>query len=184
VVEKITGQTYFNYIRQHIFAQAGMAQTDFLDLDDVVPNVAEGYIPVKDHQRIVTGWKKNYYVTTAGPAADGGVTSTVEDLARYVRAIRQGQVISPEKVALMCSPQVVVEEDNITGLKWHYGFGCYVQLDRSGNLIRWGHAGEEEGISRRLWHYPQHDLDVVILGNQSACAGKVSVAIQKLVLDF
>ena len=57
-----------------------MTETEFLDLDDVVPNVAEGYIPIKDEDKRIVGWKKNYYSTTAGSAADGGSTSTLEDL--------------------------------------------------------------------------------------------------------
>ncbi len=183
-IEKITGLAYFDYIRQHIFAPAGMTGSNFLALDDVVANVAEGYAPVEDENEKITGWKKNYYLTTAGPAADGGATSTLEDLARFARALRQGKLVSSALAGQMTSAQVVESDDNYRGFQWRYGFGCFILLDGAGKTVRWGHTGEEEGISCRLWHYPQQDVDVVILGNQSSCAGQVSWEIQELVLKL
>ena len=184
LIEKITGQTYFDTLRQRIFALAGMTNTDFLDLDDVVPNVADGYIPVLDDDEKITGWKKNYYATTAGPAADGGATSTLEDLARFARALRQGQLVSSELAKAMTSPQVVESDDNYLGFQWRYGFGCFVLLDEAGETVRWGHTGEEDGVSCRLWVYPRQDTTVVILGNQSSCAGQISRDIQEWVLKL
>ncbi len=182
LIEKISGQTYFDYVRQHIFAPADMAESDFLDLDDVASNVAEGYLPVEDENERITGWKKNYYATTAGPAADGGATSTLDDLARFAQALRQGKLVAPELSRSLYSPQVIESDEDYIGFQWRYGFGCYIMLDGTGQTVRWGHTGEEDGVSCRLWHYPWQDVDVVILGNQSSCAGKVSAAIQKLVL--
>lgn len=184
LIEKISGQTYFDYVRQHIFKPSGMSSTDFLDLDDVVPNIAEGYIPVKNDDGHTPVWKKNYYATTAGPAADGGATSTLADLARFIDALRQGQLISTVLLKAMTSPQVVEDEDNDLGFKWRYGLGCYVLLDDSNQIVRWGHTGEEEGVSCRLWYYPRQDVTVVILGNQSSCAGQVSRAIQDLIFQL
>lgn len=184
LIEKITGQTYFDAIRQRIFAPASMTDTDFLDLDDVVPNVAEGYVPVLDDDEKITGWMKNYYATTAGPAADGGATSTLEDLARFSEALRGGKLVAPELVHQMTAPQVVESDDNYLGFQWRYGFGCFVLLDEAGETVRWGHTGEEEGVSCRLWYYPKHDATVVILGNQSSCAGQISRDIQEWVLKL
>jgi CubicO group peptidase (beta-lactamase class C family) len=161
-----------------------MTNTDFLDLDDVVPNAADGYIPVLDDTEKITGWKKNYYATTAGPATDGGATSTLEDLARFARALRQGQLVSSELAKAMTSPQVVESDDNYLGFQWRYGFGCFVLLDEAGETLRWGYTGEEEGVSCRLWVYPKQDTTVVILGKQSSCAGQISRDIQELVLKL
>jgi CubicO group peptidase (beta-lactamase class C family) len=184
MIEKISGQPYFDYVRQHVFVPVGMTGTDFLALDDVVSYVAEGYVPVKDENEHIIGWKKNYYFTTAGPAADGGVTSTLEDLARFARALRQGQLVSSELARAMVSPQVVEDPDNHLGFQWRYGFGCFVLLDGTGQVVRWGHTGEEDGISCRLWHYPQQEVDVVILGNLSSCAGKISREVQEMVFKL
>jgi hypothetical protein len=76
------------------------------------------------------------------------------------------------------------ESDNYLGFQWRYGLGCYVLLDGAGQTIRLGHTGEEDGVSCRVWHYPQQDVDVVILGNQSSCAGKVSWEVQDFAINL
>lgn len=183
LIEKISGQSYFEYVRRQVFARAGMSETDFSELDEVLPNVAEGYVPVLDANEKVTGWKKNYYRATIGPAADGGATSTLADLLRFSQALRQGELIGPKLVHAMTSAQAVQDEKDEQGCQWGYGFGCFVMLDEKKQVLRWGHTGEEDGVSCRLWHYPQQEITVVILGNQSLCAGKISSEIHRLVMD-
>ncbi len=182
LIEKLSGLSYADYIRQNIFARAGMSGSDFLDLDEIVPDVAEGYMPVLNEDEQVTGWKKNIYATTAGPAADGGMTSTVDDLVCFMRALREGRLVSSQLAQTMLTPKVLQSERDAQGYQWMYGFGCFILLDQDDAIVRWGHTGEEEGVSCRLYYYPKYNLDVAILGNQSSCAGKLGVEIQELVL--
>ena len=63
-----------------------------------------------------------------------------------------------------------------------YGMGCYFLQDRLGKILRWGHTGEEDGVSCRAFYYPGQELDVVVLGNQSWCAGKVMRKLDDLFL--
>src|SRR5262249_30076521 len=44
VIEKISGQNYLDYVREHIFLPADMRDTDNYALDEVVPNRAVGYL--------------------------------------------------------------------------------------------------------------------------------------------
>jgi CubicO group peptidase (beta-lactamase class C family) len=129
----------------------------------------------------VVNWKKNYYSTTAGGAADGGSTSTLDDLVKFSRALRDGKLFKKELVDTMLTPKVVADENP----RWRYGFGCFILLDdHQEQILRWGHTGEEDGVSCRYWYYPQQDVDVVILGNQSSCASKVAWDIHDFVLDM
>jgi hypothetical protein len=68
------------------------------------------------------------------------------------------------------------------GVGWMYGFGCFILLDDT-KIVRWGHTGEEDGVSCRLLYYPMHRLDVVILGNQSSCAGIISRDVHELIMS-
>jgi CubicO group peptidase (beta-lactamase class C family) len=180
MIEKATNLSYFDYIRQNIFAQAGMTQSDFPDLDDVHPNVAEGYVPIRDENGAIIRWRKNIYSTTAGGAADGGSTSTLDDLIRFSRALRTGRLCSKESVKSMLTPKVDAGDE---GNNWMYDFGCFLLLDEDSQVIRWGHTGEEDGVSCRLEYYPAHKLDVVVLGNQSSCAGGVLSDIHELIME-
>lgn len=177
-IEKVSGLPYFDYMRRNIFAPAGMSQTDFIDLDDVTRNVAEGYDPVvEDGAR--TGWRKNMYSTTAGGAADGGETSTVDDMVRFLRALREGKLCARESVTTMLTPKV--DTGYTPGMM--YGFGCFIALNEKSGILRWGHTGEESGVSCRLYHYPRHKLDVAVVGNQTSCAGKVFWDIHESILE-
>ncbi|MEZ4708085.1 MAG: serine hydrolase domain-containing protein [Caldilineaceae bacterium] len=183
LIERISGLSYFDYVRQHIFARAGMTRSDFLALDDVHDEVAEGYIPVTDTNERITGWKRNIYSTTPAAAADGGATSTVDDLHRFARALREGQLLSAEMTHAMLTPKVLQDDEQFRGYTWMYGYGNFFLLDASDQIVRWGHTGEEDGVSCRLYHYPPQNLDVIILGNQSWCAGSLGWEIHDLIVE-
>ena len=107
-------------------------------------------------------------------------TSTLDDLVRFSRALREGKLCSKESVKSMLTPKV---DASVEGQNWMYGFGCFILLDDDKRIVRWGHTGEEDGVSCLLLYYPMHDIDVVILGNQSSCAGKVSRDIHELIME-
>ncbi len=178
-IEKASGIRYFDYMREKVFAPAGMRHTDFLDLDDVSPRVAEGYVAVRDSEAALTGWRKNIYSTTAGGAGDGGETSTLHDLARFSQSLRAGRLLAKASVEAMLTPQV---DAAVEGPGWTYGFGCFIVRGASGEIVRWGHTGEEDGVSCRLDYYPAQNLDVVVLGNQGDCAGRVAADIRDAIM--
>jgi CubicO group peptidase (beta-lactamase class C family) len=182
-IEKLTGLSYFDYVRQNIFARAQMTRSDFLALDGVQAEVAEGYVPVMDQEKL-SDWKKNIYSTTPEAAADGGATSTVDDLRRFSRALRDGQLLSAQWTQEMLTPKVLERPEKFKGYTWKYGYANFFLLDDAERVVRWGHTGEEDGVSCRLYYYPEKDLDVVLLGNQSWCAGKLAWEIHDLILDI
>jgi CubicO group peptidase (beta-lactamase class C family) len=183
MIEKLSGLSYFDYVRRNIFERAQMTRSDFLALDGVDEQVAEGYIPVTDAQEKIIGWKKNIYSTTVEAAADGGATSTAQDLCRFSRALQGGQFLSAQWTRELLTPKVLERLEKLKGYTWKYGYANFFLLDEADRIVRWGHTGEEDGVSGRLYHYPAKNLDVVILGNQSWCAGKLAWEIHDLILD-
>lgn len=181
IVEKLSGLLYFDYIRHNVFAKAGMPRSDFLALDGVDDAVAEGYIPITDEDKAVIGWRKNIYSTTPEAAADGGATSTAADLVRFSQALRNGGLLSPALTQEMLTPKVSQTDERIRGYTWKYGYGNFFLLDDDAHIVRWGHTGEEDGVSCRLYYYPKEDLDVVILGNQTWCAGSLGWEIHDII---
>jgi CubicO group peptidase (beta-lactamase class C family) len=67
IIEKVTGRSYFDHVRDNVYKPAGMADTDCYDMDDVVPNLAIGYT------RMTGRWKSNLFmhVIKGGPAGGG-----------------------------------------------------------------------------------------------------------------
>lgn len=78
IIEKLSGQTYYDYVRDHIFKPAGMTDTDSFELDAVVPNLAVGYTR-KDVANI-------YSLPARGSSAGGGY-STAPDMLKYAETV-------------------------------------------------------------------------------------------------
>jgi CubicO group peptidase (beta-lactamase class C family) len=182
VIEKIKKKDYRLVIQEEIFERVELHNTLFQDNEDVIENVADGYEPEEDADGNILGWKKNIYTMTPVPAADGGVTSTTDDLIQFYRALRTGQLMSEKMTALFLEPQVVDQDsDGHRGYQWQYGFANWFLL-KAGEIIRMGHTGEEFGVSARYYYYPKEEIEVVLLGNQGFCMGSVGWRIHDLLL--
>jgi CubicO group peptidase (beta-lactamase class C family) len=94
-IEAVTGTAYRDHIRAAVFARAGMTASDFYHRAEAVADVAEGWDQVLDGDR-VTGWRQNIFSYPPIGSPDGGAHSTVDDLVRFLRAVRGGCLLSPE----------------------------------------------------------------------------------------
>lgn len=174
MIEKASGLSYFDYIRENIFSKINMKDSDFLSLDVAEESVAEGYEAMVDDEEKIIGWKKNIYTTTPNAASDGGATSSAEDLMRFIKALRNNELLGEKMSREMFVPKVLEHDDMPRGYIWMYGYANEFILDKeSKEIVRCGHTGEEYGVSCRLYYYPSLDLDVVILANQGWCAGSL-----------
>lgn len=91
IIEKITGQTYYDYVRDHIYKPAGMTDTDCYISGAGTPNLAEGY------RRNDKGERVNNVDTRPGRGSSaGGGYSTAEDLLKFANALREYKLLSPE----------------------------------------------------------------------------------------
>jgi CubicO group peptidase (beta-lactamase class C family) len=180
VIERLTGKSYFDYVRDNIFDPLAMTRSDFIPLDGVHKEVADGYIRESSGVEDTGEWRKNIYSTTPEGAADGGATSSAADLCRFSKGLRDGALLSAGMTAQILSPHVLQFPDKHRGYTWKYGFGNIFLLDDQGQIVRYGHTGEEDGVSCRLYTYPGPKIDLVILGNLSWCSGKLGWEIHDL----
>jgi CubicO group peptidase (beta-lactamase class C family) len=91
MIERVTGMAYRDYVRQNVFARAGMAHSDFLRMDRAHEQVAEGCDPIRDEGGRVVGWKKNIYSFPPVGSPDSGAHVTAGDLDRFLRAVKGGR---------------------------------------------------------------------------------------------
>ncbi|MFB7941573.1 serine hydrolase domain-containing protein [Streptomyces sp. NPDC056049] len=180
LIEAVTGRSFEEVVTEEVFARAGMSGAGFPALDELGPDVAEGYLTTATG---ATPYRTNHYATTPRAAADGGATCTAADLTAFSHALRHGRLLDEEMTRLALTPQVAEYEKKIRGYRWMYGFGLSHLLDDDETVVRWGHTGEEDGVSARLFHYPRYDLDVALLGNVSWSAGELGWAIHGAIVD-
>lgn len=158
LIEKLSGQSYFDYVRDHITKPAGMTDTDAYELDQDTPNLAIGYTRMDLNGRASSGPRRNnlfMHVIKGGPA--GGGYSTVEDLLRFDTALRRHKLLSAMSTELLLAGKV----DTPWGAKYAYGFE-----DQSMNGKRIvGHGGGFPGINGQLDIYLDGGATVAVLSN-------------------
>lgn len=163
VIERITGLSYRDYVRRNVFARAGLVHSDFLHLDRVHENVAEGCDPIRDEQDRVVGWKKNIYSFPPVGSPDSGAHVTAGDLDCFLRALVAGELLSPELTQEFLTPQLPYRErDDWTMM---YGYGPWFYVDRAGKVVCFQKEGVNAGISGAIRRFPDRDINVVILSN-------------------
>ena len=93
VIEAVSGQRWADYVQQHIYAPLGMTSSS---VDADVPGLAVGYSRLMPDNSRGT----NPFIDARGMAAATGITSTVEDMARFAsaqfRSRPEGRPAGPE----------------------------------------------------------------------------------------
>ncbi len=92
IIEAVSGQTYYDYVRDHIYRVAGMRETDSFAVDDIVPNLAMGYTTEEQQG---SGRHHNLFVLPARGSSAGGGYSTAPDLLRLSLALQHGLLRLP-----------------------------------------------------------------------------------------
>lgn len=153
IVQKVSGQDYYEYLRQHVYAPAGMASTDSLPEEQVVAKRSVGYMKEPGSE----SWKPNADTLPYRGTSAGGGYSTVEDLQRFADALAKHKLLDARHTDLLTTGKV----DTGGGDKYAYGF-----MDRtSGGVRSYGHGGGAPGMNGELAIYPQSGYVVTVLAN-------------------
>jgi CubicO group peptidase (beta-lactamase class C family) len=104
IVEKASGQDYYDYVQENICKPAGMAQTGHLDADVPTENVASGYTRAWDGEDHTGGPRRNnMYTRPARGSSAGGGYSTAGDLLKLIAALESGKLAAPETARFAAS---------------------------------------------------------------------------------
>jgi CubicO group peptidase (beta-lactamase class C family) len=154
IVEAASGESYYDYVREHVFGPAGMTSTDSLPESEDVPNRSIGYT----HPYPGASLQPNTLLLPWRGTAAGGGYSTVGDLLRFARALTRHELLSPGSTELLLTGKVDV------GYGLRYAFGFFDGRDAGGN--GWvGHGGAFPGMNGDLRIYPKPGYVVVALAN-------------------
>jgi CubicO group peptidase (beta-lactamase class C family) len=169
VIEVVTKQDYFEYVRQHISTRAGMTRTDAYELDGVNENLAVGY--EKEYADDGTKRYRNnifMHVMRGGPA--GGGYSTAPDLLRFAEALTSGKLLAPATYELMTTPK-----PEVSSPRYGYGFQLIPEMGIA------GHSGGFPGISSSLDIFKGTGYVAVVLSNYGDAGSPVRDRIRALV---
>lgn len=166
IVEKASGMSFATFLRNGIFLPLGMRETiAHQEGISTVPNRAFGYTK-RDG-----AWTRKDQSTTSAVLGDGGIYSSIDDLARWDAAWYDSRLLSDESRRLALAPHTATDDANV-----RYGFGWHI----TGETV-W-HSGETTGFRNVIVRYLARRLTVVILTNRDDPAPYLTaLAIAKVV---
>jgi CubicO group peptidase (beta-lactamase class C family) len=162
VVEKISGRSFAEFLRERIFVPLKMTNTVAYERGkNDVANRAYGYTKKDDR------WQETDQSPTSATLGDGGVYSSLADLARWDEALRQHTLLSELEIQPALIPVSVPGEGSTEpdGTPAAYGFGWFLNPWR-GHARMW-HYGETVGFRTAIQRFTDDRLTVVVLCNRS-----------------
>ncbi|OOQ58369.1 hypothetical protein BC343_11005 [Mucilaginibacter pedocola] len=167
VIEKVSGQTYAEFLKQNIFMPLQMTRTRVYNTrrskKEVIPNYAYGYIiDEKTKKPTLPDDMPDYqYVKYLdGITGDGTVNSTIIDLLKWDRALYTTKLVKAATLAEAFEP-VKFANGGISG----YGFGWGLRPDNPETGRETGHNGAWAGYDTHIGRYIDRDKTIIILRN-------------------
>ncbi len=169
IVAKVSGKSFADFLHERIFAPLKMDQTlAYQKGKNEVANRAFG------HTKEAQGWKQTDQSSTSATLGDGGVYSSLRDLAKWDDALQKHTLLSesemqpaftPVKLADGSQPTWPADSDRPKGAPVSYGFGWF--LDPYQGRARMWHYGETMGFHAYISRFADDKLSIVLLSNRS-----------------
>ena len=154
VVEGASGQSFMDYLREHVFRPARMDTACADSVYAIIPNRARGYGKFPDGRL-----RHHALDDTSYKIPGGGLCASAEDLARFAVAAQDGTLVRTETFAQMATAQRT-RAGEATG----YGLGWFVggREGREGSV--W-HGGAQQGATTDLYLLPKEKFALALLTN-------------------
>lgn len=149
IVEKVTGKSYEQVLKEKIFAPVGMKNTGYDHFDTLIERRATGY------QKTPDGYINAPYLDMSIPYAAGSIYSTVDDLYLWDQALYTDRVLSAQSKELMFKPNLE-----------NYAYGWTIRktsFDEKIPVIT--HGGGINGFTTTIVRFPGQRHLIVMLDN-------------------
>ena len=153
VIEKVSGESYENFIQKNILQPLGMSETGYDRLSTIVKNRALGYSfdPIQGQYVNAPGWDVSQRYSA------GGLYSTVGDLYKWDQALYTDRLVSKETLDTIFTSMVSIPD--LGG----YGYGWTIS-QQSGHRVIW-HSGGFPGFVSQINRYPDDQVTIIVLTN-------------------
>jgi len=161
LAETVAGKPYADVIEERVFEPVGMTWSTLRPLMAMTRPLAQGHEMVKDKLAVLRPIPDN---AANWPA--GSVFSNLHDLARFVIAMMNDgkldgkQVLAPQVVTALTTPHA-----SAPGWQTPYGYG--LNLQETGGVRVWTHAGERAGYGSFIAMLPGRQAAVIVLCNRT-----------------
>ncbi|MEZ4703461.1 MAG: serine hydrolase domain-containing protein [Rhodothermales bacterium] len=156
VVERVTGEDYFDVVRSLIYEPLGMTQSDSYRHGEGTPDRAEALV------RLPSGAWARADTPGRGSAAGGGY-ATPRDMLRFVQGLEAGAIVSSQTLQTLRTSKT-------TGFEAPFQYGYGFILSRDGDVDSYGHGGTARGVNFELRRFPTPDLTLILFSNRDSGA--------------
>ena len=155
IVEKVSGKAFGQFLQERIFTPLKMTNTLAYEKGkNEVPNRAYGHTKKGD------GWQETDQSPTSAVLGDGGIYSSLDDLEKWDRAIREHTLFTAAEMQPALTPVQPAEASPVS-----YGFGWF--LDPHQGHKRMFHDGETIGFRTTIQRFPDDQLTIIVLANRA-----------------
>ena len=164
VVEKKSGMSFGNFLRERIFRPLVMSHTVAYEKDkNEVANRAYGHTLTRGT------WRETDQSSTSATLGDGGVYTSLDDLGKWDRALTRHTLITEQEMAPALVPPTIAHRAPLQTLDGVpaplYGFGWFLGPYRGHR--RYAHYGETVGFRTAIQRFPDDGLTVIVFANRA-----------------
>jgi CubicO group peptidase (beta-lactamase class C family) len=163
LLEKISGQTYEEFVQQNIFKPLGMSDSGLTSFVTIIPRRASGY------------WPGNNGIENADRPdprigfSAGSLYSTTEDLLRWEEGLFGGKLLTPASLRKMTTP-------------FKSDYACGLHANRVDGHLMIEHDGNNIGFNSDMAYYPEERIAVIVLANlNGTVTGEMTKALAAVV---
>lgn len=161
IIEKVSGQTYQEYLQENFFTPLGMTSSCYGDDSKIIKLRASGYQPGSE------GPVNADYMSMYLPYAAGSVMSTVDDLYKWHRAVHSYMLVEKETLEMAHTPYRLSD-----GKSTGYGYGWFLSHLQGSPTIE--HGGGINGYLTNSVYLPDEDVFVALFSNNNGKAPEFS----------
>src|SRR6266404_1079011 len=164
VVEKRSGMSFGDFLRQRIFTRRGMRGTLAYERGrNEIVHRAYGHTKTADR------WSETDQSSTSATLGDGGVYTSLDDLAKWDAALTAHTLLTAKEIEPALTTATAANGAPLRqvdrSLAPLYGFGWF--LDPYRGHRRYSHYGETVGFRNAIQRFPDDRLTVIVLSNRA-----------------
>jgi len=156
IVERVSGESFADYVQQNIFVPAGVKSTSYCDDFSLVHGLAHAYRKFQNSYVLANENDMAYN-------ADLRFCSTTGDIYRLWRAVRAHELLQEKTFEMMTTAEGAAAHMSLQDPQAQYGLA--IMLNHEENHKRIGQHGSLFGYSGSLYDFPDDGLTIVVLTN-------------------
>lgn len=166
IIEKASGQTYEAFLKQNIFDKVKMKDTGICNNDSIIVKKAKIYY------RNNNSYAHNPYINWNLNTGLDGIYSTIDDLYKLERALREELLLSEKSKLIMTVQYNKNFPDN--GFFDSYGYGIFINPYYNHNHYLLTHSGGFIGTMTTFDSYPKDNIFIAVLSNNESESHMIS----------